>query len=300
MKYFTKILFIIVIILSVSCIKTKMFTHTDIICCGAEQVFIIGIDYKDTNDIKKWTWVASDSPEILQDDYPLFRTTDDCKLFGENILITSSSGGVALISIKDRRCLFYTFSQNAHSASLLPGGRIVIASSTGGDELLVFDGNQYGVDIKPLSRISLKGAHGVYWDKNISKLWALGSEELLIINIKDINKLVVEERWKLPTNGGHDLFPCRDKRFLFVTTNTKVYRFDTISYKFTLDEQLGNLRRVKSVDENSKTGEILYHQATTENWWSETIRFADSQKIIHLAEHRLYKVRWYIPQEILE
>ena len=53
MKYFTKILLIIVIILSVSCIKTKMFTHTDIICCGAEQVFIIGIDYKDAKDIKK-------------------------------------------------------------------------------------------------------------------------------------------------------------------------------------------------------------------------------------------------------
>jgi Family of unknown function (DUF6528) len=308
MRHFVKVISVIVIVLSVSCMQEKikdktMFTHNHIICCGAEEVFIVDIDDKNTNDIKKWTWRASDSPEIPKDVHSSFRTTDECKPFGENILVTSSSGGVALISIRDKRCLFYTYSRNAHSACLLPGGRIVVASSTGGDELLVFDSNKSGVDIKPLSRMPLKGAHGVYWDRNLSELWALGDDELLVIDVENVNlnttKLLVKKRWKLPTDGGHDLFPCRNERLLFVTTNTNVYRFDKTDGKFILDEQFGKLKKVKSIDENPKTGKIVYHRATPENWWSENIRFGDSQKTIHFKDHRLYKVRWYIPREIL-
>jgi len=276
---------------------------TDLICCGAQQVFIIaGEPFGPYTAKPKWTWQASDSSQILAEAHSWFRSTDECKPIGDDILITSSSGGVALVRRKDKAALFYTYAKNAHSACLLPGQRVVVASSYGGDQLLVFDQRRSGRDIKPVAQIKLHGAHGAHWDAKRKRLWALGDSELLLIEIGSSDKpaLKIEKRWKIPTQGGHDLFPGADRSFLFVSSNTHVYRFNLKTHTFAPDERLADARKVKSVDQHPKTGRVVYHQGTAKTWWSDRIRFAGSDDSIQLKGRRLYKVRFDIPVAVPE
>ncbi|MEO1527412.1 MAG: DUF6528 family protein, partial [Planctomycetota bacterium] len=268
-----------------------------LICCGAEEVFVIEIDHNEsqTADVV-WSWKAEDSPEIPETGRRSFASTDECKPIGELLLITSSSGGVALIRRSDKRCLFYTQAKNAHSACLLPENRVAVASSFGGDELLIYNRESPTNDpSKPIASLPLRGAHGALWDTRLARLWALGSDELLLVDIgKDAtsSKLNVEKRIELPAAGGHDLSQVPGTTALFVTTNHHVYRFDTSNDRFSPDPVLADELKVKSVCQHSETSEIVYHKGTPENWWSDTIRFIGKRKEIRLPGRRLYKVRW--------
>ena len=110
------------------------YSHAEtplLICCGADEVFIIDPAQP---HVKKWSWRAADSPAIPESFRNKFRSTDDCKPYAPNqMLITSSSDGVALIDRRTRKCLFLAQSRNAHSACLLPGNQVVVAASNGGD-----------------------------------------------------------------------------------------------------------------------------------------------------------------------
>src|SRR5690606_39665031 len=141
--------------------------------------------------------------------------TADCKPYGDEILITSSSGGVALVRRADKTCRFYTFSRNAHSACLIPGHRVAVASSFGGDQLQLFAIGTEPRQPKPLAVLPLVGAHGAEWDAKRERIWALGSEELQLVEVRDTAgevQLIAERTWKLPTYGGHDLSPTADDR----------------------------------------------------------------------------------------
>jgi hypothetical protein len=225
-----------------------------------------------------------------------FASTDECKPIGESLLITSSSGGVALVRRSDKRCQFYTEARNAHSACLLPDDRVAVASSFGGDELLVYKlAMPSGSPAKPIASIALRGAHGAIWDTGLGRLWALGSDELLLVDIGNEPTgptLRVDQRIELPTPGGHDLSRSRETPILFVTTNKHVYRFDTRDGRFSPDPVLADQPKVKSVSEHPQTGEIVYHQGAPENWWSDRIRFVGERQDIQLPGRRLYKVRW--------
>ncbi|HBE68924.1 MAG TPA: hypothetical protein DDW52_12320 [Planctomycetaceae bacterium] len=268
-----------------------------VVCCGEDEVFILRIDRDaSTAPTTIWTWSAKDSPEIPEAGRKSFASTDECKPVGDSLLITSSSGGVALVRRRDKRCLFYTVAKNAHSACLLPNDRVAVASSFGGDELLVYKRTEPdGSPAQPIAKIPLRGAHGALFEQTRKRLWALGSDELLLVNVDDEAdraSLSIDKRVKLPTPGGHDLSRSRDPSILFVTTNKHVYRFNKSSQMFSLDPVLANEPKVKSVCEHPKTGEIVYHQGTPENWWSDTIRFIGAREDIQLPGQRLYKIRW--------
>ena len=267
-----------------------------LICCGGKEVFIMEIDQNRTETPELvWSWKAEDSAEIPQAGKGSFASTDECKPIGESLLITSSSGGVAIIRRSDKRCQFYTEARNAHSACLLPGYRVAVASSFGGDELLVYKLTKpTGSPAKPVAKIPLRGAHGAIWDKKLKRLWALGSDELLLVDVGAPNEstLHVDQRIELPTPGGHDLSQSRETSVLFVTTNKHVYRFDTRAARFSPYPALADQPKVKSVSEHPRTGEVVYHQGTPENWWSDTIRFVGDRENIQLPGRRLYKVRW--------
>lgn len=269
-----------------------------LICCGAEEVFIIAVT-RDTPTLQDrlWRWQASDSAEIPAELRKQFRTTDECKPYGETILITSSSGGVALIRRSDKKCLFHTSAKNAHSACLLPQDRVAVASSTGGDELLVFSLAKSGGDVPPLARLKLKGAHGALYDPSRQRIWVLGTDELLLVELTEqsgVLQLQVEKRFELPSSGGHDLSPGQDSRYLFVTTEAEVYQFDTREQKFVVFAPLAKTADVKSIAQHPKTGRIVYHQAdiTNKTWWSDRIRMLGPDQQIVLPKERLYKVRW--------
>ncbi|MEL6110211.1 MAG: DUF6528 family protein [Planctomycetota bacterium] len=277
-------------------IATPTLASDRLICCGAEEVFVIEIDSGDSQSPRVvWKWKAEDSPEIPESGRRSFASTDECKPVGEFLLITSSGGGVALVRRSDKRCIFYTQARNAHSACLLPEYRVAVASSFGGDELLVYKLAQpTGDAAEPIARLPLRGAHGAIWDERLKRLWALGSDELLLVDLEDVamGKLVVDKRIELPTPGGHDLSRSGDTGILFVTTNKHVYRFDTKDHRFSPEEAIADQPKVKSVSEHPQTGEIVYHQGTRENWWSDKIRFIGDRDSIQLKGRRLYKVRW--------
>ena len=66
----------------------------DLIVCGMEKVFTIPAD-GGRNHV--WEWTAELSAEIPESMRSAFATTDDCKSYLGCLLITSSSGGVALV-----------------------------------------------------------------------------------------------------------------------------------------------------------------------------------------------------------
>lgn len=267
-----------------------------LIVCGWDEVFIIPASAPPPAATDRiWRWRAADSPEIPAKLHPQFRTTDECKPVGDSILITSSSNGVALIRRKDKKCLFYASARNAHSACLLPEQRVAVASSFGGDELLIFDQTQSGVDIKPVARMPLIGAHGAVWDAKRERLWTLGDKELLLVELRGkgtATALAVEKRLDLPESGGHDLSVSHDPRYLVISTSDHVHRYDTQENRFAPHPALANQSRVKSVDEHPKTGRIVYHQATEKTWWSDTLRLLNPAVELQLPKERLYKTRW--------
>ena len=274
-------------------------TDSLIICCGGEQVYILNLE-DENPDIEHavWKWSAKDSLRIPAEFHKSFRSTDECKPLTDSILITSSSGGVALIRRADKRCLFLAHAKNAHSACILPRNQIAVASSFGGVELLLYEIPHADDKLKlsiPVASIPLPGAHGTVWDEKRNRLWALGNEKLCLVEIRtmeDKTKLVIESEFVLPTRGGHDLSQMRDESKLFVTSNDHVYRFSKIDGSFKLDEEIGDQKRVKSATEHPVTGEIVYHMGTPEHWWSNSIRFPGKRSALRLPDQRLYKVRW--------
>lgn len=272
----------------------------DLICCGWDEVYVIPSEAGDGGFAKKWTWTSSDSPSIPEEARAWFATTDDCKPYGDRILISSSSGGVALVRRSDKQAEFLAFARNAHSACLLPAGRIAVASSTGGDELLVFDGDSSGMEAQPVARLPLQSAHGAEWDAGRDRLWALGTDELLLVRLLENEtglELEVDKRWDLPNRGGHDLVLSADGRQLLLTNTRHVYRFDIEDERFIAHQALGELADVKSVNRHPESGVLVYMQAG-ENWWNDTIRFAGEDRVIRLEGERIYKVRWDLPRPI--
>lgn len=281
-----------------------------IICCGASEVFVLPADGSQAApEDRTWRWTAADSPEIPERCREWFRTTDDCKPYGKDretgaILITSSSGGVALIKRSDKSCRFLAYARNAHTACLLPGGLVAVASSNGGDELLLFRLTDTVSDPLPgpVARLPFKSAHGLVWDAKLQRLWALGYDHLARLELRHTAdaapELVQEAQFPLPSPGGHDLRPSLDEQQLFVTTESNVFVFDKQSGAFQKESQLGEMQHIKSCDQHPQSGAVVYHQASDDHWWSDTIRFLDEKRTLTLPAERLYKIRWDVPAEV--
>lgn len=266
----------------------------EIICCGADEVAILEITAP--GKIRKvWAWKAPGTPELPADLRPAFRSTDDCKpVVNGRILVTSSSGGVALVERASGRALFWARVQNAHSAELLPGDRLVVAGSYGerGNRLVLFSLDHPGREI---FSTPLHGAHGVVWDPRRERLWALGDGDLKAYRLSVRNPeqpaLIEAASHALPTPGGHDLRAVPGTPNLVVTTNTDVYLFDRRTGTFGAFPGLSGKKKVKSVDIHPRTGRILFTQAD-ESWWTHTIRFLEPAGTIAGPGEKTYKARW--------
>src|SRR6185436_3535907 len=120
----------IALLLLASCATGRGTTRpSDLIVCGGDEVVIL-----DLRDFPKqvWSWRAADRPELPEAFRKKFGSTDDCKPVdgGRKILITSSGGAAALVERSTGKVLFYAAVPNAHSAEVIPGNRLVAASST--------------------------------------------------------------------------------------------------------------------------------------------------------------------------
>ena len=272
----------------------------ELIVCGWDEVFILDMS-REVHGLptKTWNWKSEDREELPDSMKSRFKTTDECKAVnhGHRILITSSAGGVALIERATGEVLFYAAVPNAHSADLLPDNRLAAAASHAryGDRLILFDLN---TPDRELYSDDLPWGHGVVWDKTRQVLWALSDEDIRVYNLDnwDTNEpsLSRSDTLKLPEGSGHDMYPVPNSSFLSISTEKHCWLFDRDRREFKPHPVLADEADVKSIAEHPETGQLVYVRADSNEWWSETIRFVNPARDLHLPGEHLYKARWNV------
>ncbi len=284
------------LLLSSGCGKSKA---KEIIVCGEDQALIINVDESEDHHIDVlWSWKAS---EYLDSQVPVeykeyMKSLDECKPVdnGSKILLTSSSGGVLLLDRESKKTLFYARVPMAHSADLLPNGRIVVALSTSveGNSLELYDIQK---PEQVLFKDSLYSGHGAVWQESNETLYALGFDELRAYSLKDWEtsspSLHLEKVWKTPIERGHDLIAVTDNELIF-TGHNGVYWFDIAKESFTPFEPLADRENIKSVNYNKETGYMVYTQAEI-NFWTHHIYMENPKKVLTIEDIDLYKVRTF-------
>lgn len=268
-----------------------------IVLCGWDTVFVVDTTAANEKLEKVWSWQAKQCEQLPGAMRGAFATTDDCKPVdgGSRILISSSSGGCAVVERPSGKVIWYARVPNAHSLELLPRDRIVVASSVHdqGNRLVLFD---VARSDQPIWDTPLVSAHGVVWDAERQVLWALGLKELQTYELKDWKSdkpaLAMKDNYPLPDGDGHDLQPVPGSNDLVVTTGPRVYLFDRSKRKFRLHPDLGPKANVKSVSVHPVTGQTAFIQASEKAWWNDSVGLLSPAGTIQLPDERLYKARW--------
>ena len=267
--------------------------------CGGDEIY--QIDPKASPVAKLWSWRAKDRPEIPEALKGSFATTDECKAIEgrKRMLVCASSGGCALLEMPSGKALWWAKVTNAHSIERLPGGSIAVASSVGagGNKIVFFDAAVPG---KPVAEVPLPSAHGVVWDEERTGLWAIGFKELVFCQMKKGDpplSFQVKARYRLPDEDGHDLRPVPHSADLILSTHAGVWRFHRGKGEFRPDSELKDRVETKCIDIHPKTGRTLVVQASGENWWTDFIELLNPAAKITLEKERIYKARWYIPED---
>lgn len=270
----------------------------EIIVCGGDQALIIDVDKSEGSDVNVvWNWKVSDVASELPAEYQKYMIPlDECKPVdkGTKILLTSSGGGVLLLDRKTKKNLFYAYAPMAHSADLLPGGRVVVALSTHkmGNSLELYDIRQ---PEQVLFRDSLYSGHGAVWMDAHNTLYALGFDELRAYSLKDWESstpsLNLKKVWKTPVKGGHDLIRVTDNELIF-TGHHGVYWFDIAKEEFTSFIPLQDRKNIKSLNYEKETGYMVYTQAEI-SWWTHHIYMENPKKVLTIEDIDLYKVRTF-------
>ena len=292
-RRFLSVLILVSFLFLLSC---KQSIKDEIVVCGDDKVLILDAERSTEDSVcVVWEWKAADVfSQIPEELHRKCRNMDECKPVDNNtkLLVTSSAGIALLLDRETKKCLFYAHVPMAHSAELLPENRVVVALSTHkeGNSIELFD-----ID-KPnqvLFRDSLYSGHGTVWMKEKKLLFALGFDELRAFSLKDWKtdspKLVLENSWKIPVEGGHDLVRISDFELL-VSGHDGVYRFDVDKESFIPFEPLAVSKNVKSVNYNKETGRLIYTRAEI-SWWTHHIYSENPQKVLTIEDVNLYKVR---------
>lgn len=296
MKKSTHILLVILLALGSLAFSQRM-PHKSFLVCGDSKVLLVDYDGSiDTIPKIIWQWDAHFAKD-LPEEYRLkkFNTVDDCKAVknGKEILVSSSSGAVAILDRKSKKVLFYASVPNAHSIELLPNGFLAAAASTAkdGNKILLFKINTKG---EVLFSDSLHSAHGLVWDKNRKGLFALGSDVLREYQFltEPAPKLLLKNEWKLPHKGGHDLQmgPKNNKLFLTIE-NAGAWEFDLSSHAFGKIKDFTDAKIIKSIGQNI-SGQYIF-TIPEESWWTYHVEFSNPDRIFAFPDMHVYKARWF-------
>lgn len=279
----------------------------ELITCGRERVHILDLNALSPDRPLQtlWTWQAAGRPDLPADYHALFRSTDECKPVngGKWILITSSGGAFALVDRAANKVLCYGRAANAHSADLLPNGRVAVAASRDrrnhqGDALILFDVRHPG---RELWRTELPTGHGVVWDGKRQILWALADADLRSYRLDDWETprptLTRIGLVPLPEDGGHDLIAVPGTAHLAISTQSRCWLFDRDRKTLQPHPQLAEAASIKSISQHPVTGQIAFVQADRPNWWSERIRLLDPSGSLSFTGEQFYKVRWNVASD---
>ena len=235
--------------------------------CGGKDLMIVDMAQSEGGDVKTvWSWRIDDPDSDLPVEYSEWlNPLDECKFVDgcKKLLLTSSTNAVVLMDIKTKKALFYAQVPMAHSADLLPGGRVAVALSTHkkGNALEIYDVKH---PEKLLYRDSLYSGHGVAWNEKRQSLYALGYTELREYKLKnwdtDSPSLERVATWALPIRSGHDLSPVGEDHFL-VSGTEGVRWFNLEDGTFSEFEPLDDVMRVKAVNYRKSDGKLIYTKA---------------------------------------
>ncbi len=282
---------------------------SELILCGWDEVLILDLSQFENGKPKRvWSWQANGHADLPWYGQEIgFGATDECKPVdgGRKILVTSSGlgVGVALVDRASRKVLFWARAENAHSADLLPGDRVAVATSVhevpepplNPDRLTIYDARTPG---KELCHTELPAGHGVVWDQGRQVLWALANQEIRAYKLAnaDTEHPTLEKLFsvELPEGGAHDLYPVPDTPLMTVTTYRHCWLFDRDKRSLQLHPQLGEIGDVKSISVNPATGQLMYVQAEGGDWWAERVHSLKPAAVLHLPGERLYKARWNV------
>lgn len=269
----------------------------EVICCGNREVWIHDIDTgTGERGARIWSWTQSDSPRLVEHLHKsAFRSPDECKPIrdGTAFLITSSGGGVAIVERETKRATFWANVRNAHSADLLPGGRILVAGSTGSDKIILFDEK---TPKQILWSDRCRSAHGIVWDAKRQRVYALGFGQIQVYTLADWKtkspSLTRIDTIKLPEGGGHDLFPDPASPRLLLSTGGRTWTFDRDTGKIAPHPVIADVGGVKSLNHHPVTGQLMFTRATIpggSNTFQLELRKPDFT--IRL-DQKTYKARW--------
>lgn len=262
--------------------------------CGDSRVLIV--DYTKSHDSIPeivWIWdahLAKDLPEDFRT--KKFNTMDDCKAIsnGKQILVSSSSGAIAILNVADKKVVFYAEVPNAHSIELLPGNLLAAASSTHvkGNKVMLFDIGKPG---NVLFTDSLYSAHGLVWNEKRKSLFALGYDVLREYGLISKGSLALKAHWKIPGIGGHELRPAVDDDHLFVTEHEGAWLFDLRAHQFKKIEGFHDAENIKSLGKD-RSGQYIF-TIPEESWWTFHVRFFQPERSFVFPDLKVYKARWF-------
>ena len=275
-------------------INTK--SETRIVVCGDHMIRIINWDRSEEETVDVvWEWQIKEAfsqlpAEYEKQLYPL----DECKFAdnNRNLLITASAGAVLLLEIETRRVLFYASAPLAHSAEIMPDGRIVVALSThkAGNCIQLFDRT---LPEKVLFQDRLYFGHALQYNSENNRLYALGFSKLKSYRMEqwhtDSPVLQLENTWTIPFNAGHDLCLV-DNRELLITGREGVAVFDIDKSQFHPFAPLAETGGIKSINYNSENNQLIYTKGEIK-WWTHHVYQETPAKKITINDFRIYKVR---------
>ncbi|AZM53752.1 hypothetical protein DMA15_15170 [Streptomyces sp. WAC 01529] len=232
------------------------------------------------------------------------------------VLTTASFGFVAVVEHPTGRRYWGTALGggddlfNPHSAEILPDGNVAVACSTGA--LVRLYAASQGPRAKRYAQATLKGAHGLHWDKARRVLWAIGDDELVTYRVGGTAARPTLTRVSavgLPvgtpgrTPGGHDLFPVAGRPGrLWVTTNAAVFQYEPREGVFLRDYAGADAisrKSVKAVGDDPRTGQVVStvpERGLGETWWTTRVSVHRPESSYKLVNGGIYKARWWLPR----
>ena len=264
-----------------------------VLVCGDNYVYIVDLEESTPDSpIVVWEWnahEAMDLPETMR--MKNFNSIDDCKVYddGSKMMVSSSSGAVAILDISTGKVLFSAEVPNAHSIEILPGDRLAAAASTHdrGNKLMIFD-----IQTKDLLfEDSLYSGHGVVWDHNRDGLYALGYDVLRFYTDGDDGRMNMEKEWTIPGESGHDLTMTPDGNHLLMTEHTGAWIFDIEVESFAKIDDFPDAENIKSLVLHPD-GQYVY-TVPEESWWTYHVSFHNPDMKLAFPGMRVYKARWF-------
>ena len=273
-------------------LKTDVYENV-VIVCGDSKVLIVDRPESINDTVPRiiWQWDAQYANDLpFEYRTKKFNSIDDCKATPDkkSILVSSSSGAIAIVSIDDKRVTFFADVPNAHSIELLPDGLIAAASSTSpkGNRLMIFDINK---NDELVYSDSLYSAHGVVWISNRQSLYALGYDVLREYKLLSRNEFVLHKEWKIPGISGHDLMLSPDSNYFFITEHTGAWKFDITNESFSKISNFPDAENIKSLNQFGN-GRFVF-TVPEQSWWTYHVTFHNPFGFLSFPNLRVYKAR---------